>query len=266
MAFQDEINNAIASRSEATRYAANEKRAAKPPIAPKPILTDREIIKMRRERFARKGDKPINVIDGVPVKANGDYIIKNFFHYAMQTADGLQRPIHFAQPSYLTLVEMQGAIKFWAARSAPKKQRIKEAGDNRDMVSALYLKFSRLAPEYDSPISLPGEVKYTSFRGARQRSPNFGPFLPSLFPESMLDPVLDHGEDIPVNRNDRVQLAESRIAKWQKKIAIEEAAIKRANSQPATAAKSGAAVVDPSGPPRGQGGQAPITIEEVEKL
>jgi len=266
MAFQDEINNAIASRSEAQRQEAREKKASKPPIAPRPQLTDRQIIKMRRERFARKSGQKINIIEGIPVKANGDYIIPKFFHYAMQTRDGLQRPIHFAQPSYLTLEEMQGAVKFWAARSAPKKQQVKEAGDNRDAVSALYRKFSKVAPEFDSPISLPGEVKYTSFRGARQRPPNFGPFRPELFPDDMIDPVLAHGEDIPQNRNDRVQLAESRIAKWEKKIAIERAAIKRAESQPATVAKQGAAVVNPSGPPRGQGGQAPLSIEEQKNL
>jgi len=265
--IQDQVNQLRNSRNPAQLQRDWEKKQKRQRRVNPPELTDREILTLRRKRFARKTGEKINIIEGIPVLENGDYMIDNFFHFAWHSADKLNRPIHFAQPSYLTLAEMQGANKVWAGRDIQDKQRIEEARDDRSAVSDLYELLSHNAPERDLANSLAGEVKYASFRGSpRQRQPNFGPLTPNLFPESMIDPILEVGEVPPENRNDRKKLAKHRIAKWEKKIAIERAAIERADSEPATVAKQGAVVMDPSGPPRGQVGQPPISIEEAEKL
>jgi len=243
--IQDEINEKIANRTDKQKQAAKEHRAARVKRSGKPILTDKQIIAMRRKRFARKG-AGIHIMEGIPVKQSGDFLTDNFAHFAWQTFGGLHRPIHFAQASYLTVGEMLAALKFWS-QGRPTKQKVitnattktvkkdgkeitvdREGSELRDKVSALYTKLAKLAPEKDAAWSLAGEVKYNRYLGAgRQRKPVWGPITPDLLPPEMVDPILGPGMDGP-------------------------------DDTPITPA-------DPHGPPRGHGGP-PISVEEVERM
>lgn len=281
-------------------YVRGERLRNKPRQSGKPVFSDRQITATRRKHYGRKGAGD-HIVDGVPVTERGDWVVDGFPLHSWNRSGGVITPAVFARPVFMKTEEMQRSNAIWAkqiqqtaevtklgvpnfevamggGKRPPGKllyaKRIARAGDNRTKVIEIYMELAPRAPVRDACWDLPADLKIPRYRGNRPRAPIWGVLPPDKLPAELLDRPLADGKD-PASRAAwqaarhlaiNPQLPKAEVDRLQAIISAADLSEEEMEDVAGLVAKPSKPVaVDPSGPPRGQGGP-PISIEEAERL